>query len=107
LQRAFSAYRDACKNSKRLLCGLFFDRIRKITEADIAMAVKTERRKHNRRKSHGESGAIRTVNIGGKGDQAPEVAVCCKTVPRGKEKSTFAWYEEFVIEWSETFISKK
>jgi len=49
-------------------------------------------------------GDVKRIKV--EGDKGQEGAVCCETVPQRKEKSTFSWFEQFTIEWSETFISK-
>ena len=50
-------------------------------------------------------GDVKKIKV--EGDKGQEVTVYSETVPRKKEKSTFSWFEEFTIEWSETFISRK
>ena len=50
------------------------------------------------------NGDVRKIKV--EGDKGQEVTVCCETAPQRKEKSTFSWFEQFTIEWSETFISK-
>jgi len=47
------------------------------------------------------------IKIGGGRDIGQEVTVHCRTAPQRKEKLTFSWFEEFTMEWSETFILKK
>ena len=59
-------------------------------------------RRDDRRK-----GNIETIKIGWEGDKGQEVTVRYETAPQRKEKSTFSWFEEFTIEWSETFVYKK
>ena len=49
-------------------------------------------------------GDVKKIRV--EGDKGQEVTVYYKTVPQKKEKSTFSWFEEFTIEWSETFISR-
>ncbi len=50
-------------------------------------------------------GDVKKIKV--EGDKGQELTVYSETVPRKKEKSTFSWFEEFTIEWSETFISRK
>jgi len=49
-------------------------------------------------------GDVKKIKV--EGDKRPEVTLCCKTAPQKEEKSTFSWFEEFTIRWSETFISR-
>lgn len=49
-------------------------------------------------------GEVKKIKV--EGDRGQEVTVCCKTVLQRKEKSTFGWFEEFTIGWSETLISR-
>jgi len=72
----------------------------------MVITLQNDRRKSNRRQNHRRKGNIETIKIGGQGDKGQEVTVRYETAPQRKEKSTFSWFEEFTIEWSETFISK-
>jgi len=47
------------------------------------------------------------IKIGGGVDKGQEVTVHYGTAPQRKEKSTFSWFEEFTMEWSETLILEK
>ena len=40
-------------------------------------------------------------------DKEQEVIVHHEAVPEKKASSVWSWHEEFVAEWSESFISKK
>ena len=59
------------------------------------------------RRGDRRKGNIETIKIGWEGDEGQEVTVRYETAPQRKEKSTFSWFEEFTIEWSETFVYKK
>ena len=59
-------------------------------------------RRKDRRK-----GDAKTINIEGERDKEKEIVIHHKIVPPGKERSTWSWHEEFALEWSETFITKK
>ena len=72
----------------------------------MAVATQNDRRKSNRRQSHRRKGNIGPPKIGGERDNGRDVAVRYNTAPQRKEKSTFSWFEEFTVEWTETFISK-
>ena len=67
--------------------------------------MQSDRRKSTRRQSPRRKINIETVKNGGERDNGQEVAVRCETAPERKEKSTFSWFEEFTVEWSETFIT--
>jgi hypothetical protein len=88
----FTAY--ARKNSKRLLRGFFYTGIR--TRQKVGMVI-TSKRQGN--------GNVRKIKV--EGDKGQEVTVCCEAVPQKQEKSTFRWFEQFAVQWSETFLTKK
>ena len=71
------------------------------------LTVQNDRRKSSRRQSHRRKIDIETIKIAGEGDHGQEVTVRYETAPQRKQKSAFSWFEEFTMEWSETFISKK
>ena len=54
--------------------------------------------------SHRKKGTIR---IGWERDDGKKIIIHHKPVLRKKRESAFNWFEEFAMEWSETFISKK
>ena len=86
--------------------GFFYGQAKEDLEVDMAITVQNDRRKSNRRQSHRGKGNIETIKIGGEGDKEQEVTIHYQTAPKRKEKLTFSWFEEFTMEWSETFISK-
>jgi hypothetical protein len=86
--------------------GFFYDPTKEDLEFDRAIPVHNDRRKSNRRQSHRRKGNIKTIKIRGEGDKGQEVTVRYETAPPREEKSTFRWFEELTMEWSETFISK-
>jgi len=69
--------------------------------------VQNDRRKSNSRGSPRREIIIETAKIGGERDNGQEVAVRCETALQRKERSTFSWFEEFTVEWSETFITNR
>ena len=82
--------------------GFFYGQTKEGLEVDSAERPgKSNSRQSPRRKIN-----IETVKIGEERDNGQEVTVRCETAPQRKEKSTFSWFEEFTVEWSETFISK-
>ncbi len=72
----------------------------------MKITVQSDRRKSNRKQSHRRSTNIETAKIAEGGGSGQEVTVRYETAPRRKEKSAFSWFEEFTVEWSETFLSK-
>ena len=87
--------------------GFFYGRTKEDLEADMAISPENDRRKDNRRQSHRRKGNMEPIKIGGKVDKEQEVTVHCGAGPQRKEKSTFSWFEELTMEWSETLILKK
>ena len=73
----------------------------------MAISPEDDRKRSNRRQSHRRKGNMGPIRIGGDVDKGQEVTVRYGTAPKRKEKSTFSWFEEFTMEWSETFILKK
>ncbi len=73
----------------------------------ISPENENDRRRGNRRPSHPRKTNMEPMKIGGEVDKGQEVTVHHGTAPQRKEKSTFSWFEEFTMEWSETFILKK
>ncbi len=63
-----------------------------------------DRRKSNRRQNHRRDGNLESIKNGRDLDKAREVIVHYSTVPQRKQKTTFSWFEEFTMEWSESFI---
>jgi hypothetical protein len=50
---------------------------------------------------------MKKIKVGGEGDKGQEVIVRYETAHRRKGRSTWNWHEEFALEWSQTFITKK
>ncbi len=72
----------------------------------MAMTAQDDPRNSDRRQHSRRRGDTETIKIGGRGDKGQEVTVRYETAPKRKKKSTFSWFEEFTMEWSETFISR-
>ncbi len=70
----------------------------------MVILLENDRRRNNRRQNHRRKSNLESIKIGGDEDKGREVIVHYGTAPRRKEKSTFSWFEEFTMEWSETFI---
>ena len=73
----------------------------------MAILLGNDRRRSNRRQNHGREDNLESIKIGGDVDRGREVTIHYGTAPQRKEKTTFSWFEEFTIEWSETFILQK
>ena len=69
------------------------------------MAEKLKKKK--KKKSNCREGDVKIITIEGEENKEQEVTVCHENALRRKEKSSRSWHEEFVIEWSETFITKR
>jgi len=87
--------------------GFFYGRTREDLETDMAILLEDDRRRSNRRQNHRRKDNMEPIKIGRDVDKGKEVTVRYGSAPQRKEKSTFSWFEEFTIEWSETFILKK
>ncbi len=72
----------------------------------MKITVQDGRKKSKRKQNHRGKPNIETTKIEGGGDDRQEVTVHCKPALQRKQKSTFSWFEEFTVEWSETFISR-
>jgi hypothetical protein len=66
-----------------------------------------DRRKGIRRNNSRRKTDIKTIKIEGKEDEEQEVTVHPETVLQKKAGSVWTWHEEFAVEWSETFLTKK
>ncbi len=73
----------------------------------MKITVQDGRRRSKSKQNHRRKPNIETTKIEGKGDDRQEVAVHCEPALQRKQKSTFSWFEEFTVEWSETFIHKR
>jgi len=73
----------------------------------MAIASKGDRRKGIRRQSGRRKGDIEKITIRGEESKEQEVAVRHEAVPQKKASTVWSSHEEFMAEWSETFITKK
>ncbi len=62
--------------------------------------------KDDRKQSHRKRDSIGTIRIGWEEGNGQEVTVRHKPPLQRGKKAAFGWFEEFTIEWTETFISK-
>jgi hypothetical protein len=88
------------------LAGFFYGQAREQLDVDMRIAVENDPRRSQGRQSHRRNTNVETTKNGGEGYKGQEVTVRYETAPQRKEKSAFSWFEEFTVEWSETFISK-
>jgi len=63
-------------------------------------------KKGSRNQIHSRKANGDYIKVGRGEDDEQEVIVRQKPAPRRKKESAFSWFEEFTMEWSETFISK-
>jgi hypothetical protein len=73
----------------------------------MAVTGRGDRRKGIRRQSDRRKGDLEEIKIREERDKEKEVIVHHGAVPPKKASSVWSWHEEFVAEWSESFISKK
>ena len=73
----------------------------------MANTRQNDRRKGIGRESSRRKTDARTIKIEGKEDEEQEVTVRPETALGMKAGSVWAWHEEFAVEWSETFLTKK
>ncbi len=73
----------------------------------MANTRQNDRRKGIRRQSSRRKTDIKTIKIEGKEDKEQEVTVRRETAAQKKAGSVWRWQEEFAVEWSETFLTKK
>jgi hypothetical protein len=73
----------------------------------MANIRQNDRRKGIRREISRRKGDITTIEVEGREDKEQAVTVHHETAPQTKEKSTWSWHEEFVVDWSETLITRK
>jgi hypothetical protein len=87
--------------------GFFYSQIKPDLEVRMANTRQNDRRKGIRRESSRRKTDIKTIKIEGKEDKEQEVTVRPETALQKKAGSVWRWHEEFVVEWSETFLTKK
>ena len=73
----------------------------------MAVTGRGNRRKGIRRQSDRRKGDLEEIKIREERDKEKKVIVHHEAVPPKKASSVWNWHEEFVAEWSESFISKK
>ncbi len=73
----------------------------------MANTRKNDRRKGIRRQSNRRKTDTKTIKIEGKEDKEQEVTVRRETAAQKKAGLVWNWQEEFAVEWSETFLTKK
>ncbi len=73
----------------------------------MAVTRRGGRRKGIRGQSGRRKGDIEKITIRGEEGKEQEVAVRHEAVPQKKASSVWSWHEEFVAEWSDTFLLKQ
>ncbi len=69
--------------------------------------MQNDRSNGNIRENHPRRHEIETTKSEGERADIKEVTVRHETSPKRTERSTFSWFEEFTLEWSETLIQKR
>jgi hypothetical protein len=87
--------------------GFFYSQIKGDLEVRMANPRRNDRRKGIRREGNRRKTDTKTIKIEGKGDREQEVTVRPETALQKKADSVWSWHEEFAVEWSETFLTKK
>ncbi len=87
--------------------GFFYGQIEADLEVRMANTRQNDRRKGIGRESGRRKTDIKTIKIEEKEDKEQEVTVHPETALRKKAGSAWAWREEFAVEWSETFLTKR
>jgi hypothetical protein len=87
--------------------GFFYSQIEADLEVRMANTRQNDRRKGIGRESSRRKTDARTIKIEGKEDEEQEVTVRPETALGKKAGLVWAWHEEFAVEWSETFLTKK
>ena len=87
--------------------GFFYSQIKADLEVRVANTRQNDQRKGNRRESSRKKTDIKTIKIEGKEDEEDEVTVRPETALQKKVGSVWSWHQEFAVEWSETFLTKK
>jgi len=73
----------------------------------MANTKQDDRRKGIRRESGRRKTDIKTIRIEETEDKEQELSVRPETALQKKAGSVWSWHEEFAVEWSETFLTKK
>ncbi len=87
--------------------GFFYSQIKADFEVTMANTERNDWRKGIRRENSRRKTDIKTIQIEGKEDKEQEVSVHPETALQKKAASVWSWHEEFAVEWSETFLTKK
>jgi hypothetical protein len=73
----------------------------------MAITRQSDLRKSNRRKSDSRKGDTKIIKIEKERGNGQEMTVRCETGTQKKAASVWSWQEEFAVDWSETFLTKK
>ena len=73
----------------------------------MANIRQNDRRRGIRRESSRRKTDTKTIKIERKEDKEQEVSVRPETALQKKAGSVWSWHEEFAVEWSEAFLTKK
>jgi len=73
----------------------------------MTITRQSDRRKSNRMESNRRKGDTKIIKIEEKGGKEQVMTVRHEAVPKKKARSVWSGLEEFTLEWSETFVTKK
>jgi hypothetical protein len=81
--------------------------LKHLREVRMANTRQNDLRKGIRRESSRRKTDIKTIKIEENEDKEQEVTVRPETALQKKAGSVWSWHDEFAVEWSETFLTKK
>ena len=87
--------------------GFFYSQIKADLEVRVANTRQNDQRKSIRKEVSRRKTDIKTIKIEGKEDKEQELTVRPETALQKKAGSVWNWHEEFLVEWSESFLTKK
>jgi hypothetical protein len=87
--------------------GFFYSQIKADLEIRMANSRQSNRREGIRGESSRRKTDIKTIKIEAREDKEQEVTVRRETALQKKAGSVWSWHEDFAVEWSETFLTKK
>jgi len=73
----------------------------------MTITGQSEQRKNVRRQGNRRHNDTDIMTIGEKKGKDQTTFIAHEAAPQKKTSSVWSWHEEFAIEWSETFITKK
>ena len=87
--------------------GFFYSQIKADLEIRVTNTRQSNRREGIRRESSRRKTDIKTIKIEEREHKEQEVTVRHEIALQKKAGSVWGWYEDFAVEWSETFLTKE